>query len=225
MVKYVFIDLDDTILDFKKAENIAIKRTLSKLGIPVSEELCACYSNINMLLWKSLERGEVTRDELRVIRFSRFFEKIGADVSAEVGARTYEGFLSEGHFFIDGAEQLIKELSQIYDLYLASNGITATQRGRIASADIKKYFKNIFISEDIGFSKPDKRYFDACFNMIEGFEPEKAVIIGDSLTSDILGGKNAGIRTIWYAPHGNDDPLPDRTVLSLKDIPGVLKEL
>ena len=225
MIENVFIDLDDTILDFKKAENRAIKLTLNALGRGTNDELCEQYSHINMLMWKSLERGEITRDELRVLRFKQFFSEAGIETAAETGAKIYEGFLSEGHFFIDGAEELLESLYKKYSLYLASNGIASTQRGRIKSSGIAKYFKGMFISELVGFSKPDKRYFDACFSAIGNPDPEKTVIIGDSLTSDILGGKNAGIKTVWYAPHGKDDPLPDKTVRRLEEIPGVLSEM
>ena len=227
MIKHVFLDLDDTILDFHKAEDVAIEKTLSEFSIPVTAENKALYSKINKSCWEALERGEITRRELRLIRFVRFFEAIGAQ-GAERVPDVYENYLSQGHYFVPGAEALLEALYPKYALYLATNGIDAVQAGRVASAGIEKYFAARFVSERIGFNKPSKEYFDACFGAIDGFSLSEAVIVGDSLTSDIKGGKIAGIKSVWFNPRhlpATGDIIPDFEIADLSELPGVLEKM
>lgn len=227
MIKHIFLDLDDTILDFHKAETAAIEKTLAAFSIPVTEENKAQYSRINKECWEALERGEITRDALRLLRFSRFFEKIGA-TGCERAPAVYEGFLAQGHYFIEGAEALLRELYPKYKLYLATNGIAAVQAGRVASAGIGKYFAARFVSEEVGFNKPAREYFDACFKKIEGFSREEAAIVGDSLTSDIKGGAVAGIKTVWFNPKKKPivgDICPDAEISDLGELIGVLEKM
>ena len=227
MIKHVFLDLDDTILDFHKAEDVAIEKTLSEFSIPVTAENKALYSKINKNCWEALERGEITRRELRLLRFVRFFEAIGAE-GAERVPDVYENYLSQGHYFVPGAEALLEALYPKYTLYLATNGIDAVQAGRVASAGIEKYFAARFVSERIGFNKPSKEYFDACFGAIGDFSRDAAVIVGDSLTSDIKGGKIAGIRTVWFNPRRlpvTGDIMPDFEIADLSELPDVLEKM
>lgn len=227
MIKFVFLDLDDTILDFHKAEDVAIEKTLSEFSISVTAENKALYSKINKGCWEALERGEITRSELRLLRFARFFEAIGAQ-GAERAPEVYENYLSQGHYFIPGAEALLDALHKKYSLYLATNGIAAVQAGRVASAGIGRYFAARFVSEEVGYNKPSKEYFDACFKSIEGFSPDEAVIVGDSLTSDIKGGKVAGIKTVWFNPKGHEnksDVCPDFEIGVLSELPSVLEKM
>lgn len=227
MIKYVFLDLDDTILDFHKAEDVAIEKTLKAFSIPATAENKALYSKINKGCWEALERGEITRGALRLLRFERFFEVIGA-TGAERAPDVYENYLSQGHYFIPGAEALLDMLYKKYSLYLATNGIAAVQAGRVASAGIARYFAARFVSEEVGFNKPSKEYFDACFKAIEGFSEENAVIVGDSLTSDIKGGKTAGIKTVWFNPKGLEnkgDIQPDFEIGTLSELPSILEKM
>lgn len=226
MTDTVFLDLDNTIFDFSKAERIALKKTLETLGVDTSEKTLARYSVLNTAQWKLLEKGEITRQEVKVRRYRLLFDELGTDASAEEAAALYENLLGIGHFFMEGAEELLNELQGKYRLYLATNGTASVQKGRIASADLERYFDGIFISEEIGHDKPGKAYFEACFAQIPGFAKEKAVIVGDSLTSDIQGGINAGIRTIWFNPAGepgDEAIVPDAEIRSLSELPGLLE--
>ncbi len=227
MIKYVFLDLDDTILDFHKAEEVAIEKTLSDFSIPVTAENKALYSKINKGCWEALERGEITRARLRSLRFERFFEAIGIRAVKNVH-EVYENYLSQGHYFLPGAEALLEALYPKYALYLATNGIAAVQAGRVASAGIGKYFAARFVSEEVGFNKPSREYFDACFASIEGFSRDAAVIVGDSLTSDIKGGITAGIKTVWFNPRhveNTGDIKPDVEIAALDALPDVLEKM
>lgn len=227
MIKHVFLDLDDTILDFHKAEDVAIEKTLREFSIPVTEENKALYSKINKGCWEALERGEITRTELRALRFSRFFEAIGAK-GAERAPAVYEGHLAEGHYFLPGAEALLEALYPKYTLYLATNGIAAVQAGRVASAGIGKYFKERFVSEEVGHNKPSLAYFEACFARIPDFKREEAVIVGDSLTSDIKGGIVSGIKSVWFNPNGKQataELMPTAEIRDLSELVSVLEKM
>ncbi len=202
----VFLDLDDTLLDFHKAEHIALSKALRDLGIEPNKEILDRYSIINGQQWRRLELGLATRLQVLTDRFTILFEEFGIDCSGEKARDLYEDYLCFGHYFIEGAPELLEALYGKYDLYIVSNGSAKVQASRMASADINRYFQEIFISEEIGSDKPSREFFDKCFSRIEGFDPEKAVIIGDSLSSDIQGGINAGLKTIWFNPRH----LPER---------------
>ena len=228
MIKYVLLDIDDTILDFKKAEAIAVKKTFELMGIAADDGLIARYSEINQRQWERLERSELTREQVLVERFRILFDEIGVSAPAEVAQATYENLLSIGHYFIDGAEELLNELYGKYELYIVSNGTAFVQDRRLKSADIVRFFKEIFISERVGHNKPSKEFFDAALGSIEGFDPECAILLGDSLTSDILGGINAGIKTCWFNPKGKaprPDIVPDYEIKHLSEFPELLKRI
>ena len=201
MIKYLLLDLDDTILDFKMAESVALSATLRQFGLEPTEAVRNRYHHINKAFWEALERKEVTRQQIQTGRFRQLFEEMGIDIDAVAVAERYKENLSIGHYFLPGAEEAVKVLSEKYDLYLISNGTTTIQNSRLDSAGIRPYFKDIFISQQIGVNKPDKEYFARCFAKIDGFDPAKAMIVGDSLTSDILGGINTGITTCWVNPN------------------------
>ena len=207
MIEFLFLDLDDTILDFHKAERIALSKTISQFGLEPNEEVLHRYHLINKAHWEMLERGELTRAEVLTQRFGVLFAEYGLDVDVQVCAKTYERNLSIGHYFLPGAEEAGDRLSKKYRLFLASNGTAVVQKGRMTSANLYRFFEKVFVSQEIGHNKPSKAYFDACFAQIPGFEPAKAMIVGDSLTSDIAGGINAGIRTCWVNPQHL--PCPD----------------
>lgn len=196
----LLLDLDDTILDFHQAEGIALERALRELGIPVTERVRASYSRINRAHWERLERGELTRAQVNVGRFAELFSLLSVQADAAACAARYAQYLAMGHYFLPGAKEALAELARERRLFLVSNGNLSVQRGRLKSADIARYFENIFISEQIGADKPSEVFFARCFAQIPNFSRENAMIVGDSLTSDILGGNRAGICTCWVNP-------------------------
>lgn len=228
MIEFLFLDLDDTILDFKRAEKIAITKTLSDFGLTVDDEILATYSAINKAHWEMLERGELTREEVLTQRFAVTFRHFGMDVDCVACARSYEKNLSIGHYFLPGAEEAVDTLSKQYRLFLASNGTSSVQKGRLTSANLYRFFEKVFVSQEIGYNKPSKAYFDACFAQIPDFDPQKAILVGDSLTSDILGGKNAGVTTVWVNPAhapARPDILPDYEIEALSQLQALLDTL
>ena len=228
MIKFVFFDLDDTLFDFKMAEKIAIKFTLSKFGIEPTDETTKLYSRINLSCWEKLERGEYTREEVLNNRFKFLFEALGVDAPFSEARKTYEERLGIGHYFLPGAEELLENIKGKYEMYITSNGIAKVQAGRIASSGIEKYFKEIFVSEKVGANKPSPLFFDRVFERIDGFDKSQAIIIGDSLSSDILGGINAGIKTCWFNPHHKENKMgftADYEIDSLDMIPKLLENI
>ena len=228
MIEFLFLHLDDTILDFQKAEHLALSKTLRQFGLEPTQEVLDRYTAINHAHWQALERKELTREQVLVGRFRQLFEEKNIHADATAVARQYEDFLSVGHYFLPGAEQALQSLSQKYKLYLASNGTAKVQAGRLKSANISRYFQEIFVSQEIGADKPDKLYFDRCAARIPGYDPRKALIAGDSLTSDIQGGINAGIKTVWvnfrgFTPHA--DIQPDYEIASLTELEALLETL
>ena len=228
MIKTVLLDLDDTLLDFKRAEAEAIRKTLDEIGIAPSDENVALYSRINRACWAKLETGEYTRDEVLHNRFDMLFAELGMTGDSHLTQKAYETRLSYGAYYLDGAKELLEELYGKYRLYLATNGIVNVQARRIKDSGIGKYFDGIFVSEKIGYNKPDKRFFDSAFADIPDFNREEAVIVGDTLTSDIQGGLNAGIKTVYFNPTGkkNDTGIaPHYEISSLGELPKLLKEI
>jgi 2-haloacid dehalogenase len=228
MIRSVLLDLDDTILDFHRAERAALRETLAYLDIDPAEATLARYSELNRLQWEALERGEITREEVKVRRYRLLFAELGVERDPRAAAEYYEKELAVGHYFVEGAESLLQALRGRWRLYLVSNGTVSVQRSRLQSAGIAGYFTKIFLSEAIGCDKPGAAFFQRCFDAIPDFCREETVIVGDSLTSDIRGGHNAGIRTIWFNPSGGDnrtDVRPDYEIRTLAELPPLLERL
>ena len=227
MIEFLFLDLDDTILDFHKAERVAISKTIREFGVEPTEEILDLYHRINKWHWEQLELGNLTRAQVLVNRFGVLFEKLGREVDAPGCAKVYERNLSQGHWFLPGAEEAVDRLSRQYRLFLASNGTAVVQKGRMTSANLYRFFEQVFVSQEIGHNKPSREYFEACFARIPGFDREKAMIIGDSLTSDIRGGINAGIKTVWVNPDHLrcGDIRPDYEIEALHQLEALLQTL
>ena len=228
MIRHLFLDLDDTILDFHAAERAAISATFREMGVEPSAEVLSRYSQINRSCWERLEVGELTREQVLVLRFELLYSELSVNASAERTQELYEYKLSLEHPFMEGGAELLSKLYGGYKLYIASNGTAVVQDRRIADTGIGKYFDGIFISQRVGYNKPAKEFFDACFKSIPDFRREEAMIVGDSLTSDIKGGIIAGIKTCYFNPHGKEnktDIRPNYEIRSLDELPTLLERL
>lgn len=228
MIRNVLFDLDDTLLDFKRAEAEAIRHTLREIGIEPTDEVVSLYSRINRSCWAKLETGEWTREEVLHNRFDILFETLGLKGDAHATQKLYEYRLSLGAYYIEGAEEMLNEIHGKYRLYLATNGIVNVQTRRLRDSGIEKFFDGIFVSERIGYNKPDKRFFDYAFLNIPDFKHEETVMVGDLLTSDIKGGINAGIRTVYFNPKGqkNDTGItPDYEIATYGELIKLLETL
>lgn len=195
------VDADETIFDFYLSEKTALLKTCEAFGITADDSDVAVYSAINDSLWKELEKGLVTRDELRCERFRRWFEHLSVEADAAAFDSLYALNLSACGFLLEGAEEFLSNLSEICDIYIVTNGLTKSQLGRMTISPASKYIRKMYVSEEIGYAKPDKRYFDYIFDDLRIEDKNKVIIFGDSLTSDMQGGKNAGIKTCLYMRH------------------------
>lgn len=228
MIEFLLLDLDDTILDFQKGEEYGLRKTLLDAGITPTEAICARYSQINKTYWKRLELGEVTREQVMLGRFETLFNELGVTADPAVSAAAYMDNMSSVHFFLPGAEDAVKSLAKRYRLFLVSNGTASAQERRLTNAGLYPYFEQVFISQLVGVNKPAKEFFDRCFAQIPDFAPEKAMIVGDSLSSDIQGGINAGIRTCWVNPAHKTAPAerrPDYEIESITALEALLEQL
>lgn len=201
-MKYEFLlfDADHTLFDFNQGEYFALKEALIELGLPHTDGHIERYSEINIKYWKMLEHGEIEKKRLMLARFEEFASEFGFLEYAEELSDLYMKKLSHQAQLFDGALEMIEKLSKKYRLFIVTNGVKSTQDGRFGISPITKYFEKIFISEVIGAEKPSLEFFDAVEKSIEGYKKDKAIVIGDSLSSDIKGAINAQIDCIWYNP-------------------------
>ena len=197
----LFFDLDDTLLDFKKAEAHAIRKVLKNNSMPFDDDAVSTYSKINKGFWESFERGEIEKSDIFVGRFKRLLEVLGCKGDPFALSEEYCRGLSEGYFTVEGAFRILGYLrDKGYKLYATTNGLSLTQYRRINGSGLAPFFDGVFVSEDSGYQKPEREYFDYIIAHIPEKDRGKILIIGDSQSSDILGGKNAGIDTCWYNP-------------------------
>ena len=226
MIEFLFLDMDDTILDFQGGEQVAIRQTLRAFGLEPSEEVLERYRRINRWHWQQLELGKMTRSQVLEGRFRMLFAEMGIPGDSAACAEAYTENLSRCHEFVPGAREALERLKGKYRLFLATNGTASVQRRRMAGAGLEPYFEQVFISQEIGWDKPGIGYFQGCFSRIPGFDPGRAMIVGDSLTSDIQGGINAGIRTCWVNPSHAQAPeglTPDYEIESLSQLEVLLE--
>ena len=230
MKKYttLLFDADETLLDFDRDETDALSKILDECGIAKNKETVATYKEINVGLWKALERGEIDKPRLKQIRFRLFFDKIGYTPTEDpfIINERYLSYLGEGGNLIAGVKELISELhSDGYRLYIVTNGIEKTQKRRLTKAGIYPFFKEIFVSETIGHQKPKKEYFDYVLNHIDETDKGKVLLIGDSLTSDIKGAIGAGITCAWLRHNSNADSgelKPDYIIDNIAQLKNIL---
>lgn len=209
--KTILFDADGTLLDFERAEYEALSDILAEFHIPDTKENHAVYSAANDEQWKLLEKGLVTRSELRVNRFENFLHRIGMSASACAMADSYTLALSKKSHLLDGAFELCEDLSRDCSLYIITNGFRFIQQGRFYPSPIAPFFREVFISEDIGAEKPDRAFFDYVSAAIPSFDKKTTLVVGDSVSSDIAGGIGAGLDVCWYNPKNKPTP-PDMKI-------------
>lgn len=198
--KTILFDADGTLLDFHRGEREAVREALLMSGIDADDEQIRVYSEINDGLWKMLERGEIDRSVLLYRRFELFCERYGYTADARRIATDYMYTLSTKGYLLKGVSDMLERLFGKVRMYIITNGVEVIQRGRYARADIGRYFEDIFISEALGYQKPDVRYFELVAERIEGFNKAETLVVGDSLTADIKGGNAFGVDTCRYDP-------------------------
>jgi len=222
--KLVLFDADGTLFDFDKAEKEAFEKTFKQFGINENLELLHKeYEIINLAIWRDFEQKKITSEKLRVERFQRFFAKENLDLDPSIISPIYLKYLSEGTHLLQGAKEIISFLFGNCELALATNGLADVQNPRFADSDLAKYFQHIFISDEIGHPKPDPEFFEHIFSKLP--HNESAIIIGDNLISDIMGGNDFGIDTCWFNPNKRTNEsgvIPTFEISDLKELRSIL---
>ncbi len=229
MITTILWDIDNTLLDFQAAEKIAIQACFDKYDLGIcTDEMLSRYMKINRSYWEKLERMEIEKSVLLVARFADFFrgeglpEEVAADFNAE-----YQVRLGDTCVFFDNAGELIRQLKDKgIRQYAATNGTEVAQERKLKNSGLDRLLDGAFISDRIGHEKPTKGFYDAVFAALGDTPKEEILAIGDSLTSDIKGGHDAGLKTVWYNPwhHENTtDVIPDIEITDLWDVPALLQ--
>lgn len=204
--KYILWDIDDTLINFKKSEKAALQQCFTPYGITLSDEEIEVYSEINRAYWKKLEQGLIEKHILLVKRFEDFGEYLHKTIDGPAINAAYQLALGDYVIFNDGAMDVCKVLQTRAKQYAVTNGTAVAQDKKLKASGLIHIMEDVFISDKIGYEKPDIRFFDVAFSRIPNFRKEEAIIIGDSLTSDMRGGNNAGIACCWYNPKGLECP-------------------
>ena len=200
--KYILLDIDNTLFDFDACERQAFYRAMTELGVPPTEALHSRYSAINDACWRALERGEMTREALQAARYRRLAEEFSLSFDPDEANDLYLTHLAQTDTLYPGASDFVKALAEMAEIHIITNGLARVQTGRLQRSPLYPFFKKVFISEQVGAAKPDPAFFEAVATEIDGFDKSRAIVIGDSLTSDIKGANNARIDCIWYNPKG-----------------------
>ncbi len=227
MIKVILWDIDGTLLDFKAAERQAMKNCFAAYGLgECSDEMIARYAKINDKYWELLEKGGITRLELFSARFRDFFETERiAFYDYDAFNMEYQSQLGEMVIFRDNGYELIKELKGHVKQYAVTNGSYNVQSRKLAKSGLIDLFEDCFISDQIGVEKPAVEFFNYVKANIEKVSDEEILIVGDSLTSDMKGGNNAGIRCCWYNPQKKENNKGIRIDYEITDLEEVKKIL
>ena len=219
---YLF-DADDTLFDYDKAEESALIETFKQNDLNYSKQVRVQYRCINSGLWALFERQEIDKSELQTQRFLRLFQEIEAECDVKSFSENYLIELGKGSHLINGAYDICKALhEQGKKIYIVTNGMSVSQKMRIENSEINHFISDLFVSEDVGFQKPHKQYFDHVFLHVGKIDKRKVLIVGDSLTSDIQGGLNAGIDTCWFNPAKKENSIGVTPTYEITELSEVL---
>ena len=203
----VLLDIDNTLIDFNECARHSIIKIFNDFNLPYSDNVFRTFIEENIKIWKRLEKGEITKAYLRANRWNIILEKLNIIADGPVIEELFEKGISESAYEVTGAKDLLDYLYKKHDLYVISNGFRAVQENRLTLSNFKNYFKGTFFSEDIGISKPQKEFFDYCFEQLNNPKKDDVILIGDSISADIIGGNNYNIKTIWF--NKNNEKCPD----------------
>lgn len=225
-LELVLFDLDHTLFDTNKSQALAFQQTMKHIGADYSHDSLENFRAVNTSLWKKLELGQASKEYILENRFKLFFENSGTSLASHNYNEMNDIFLehlSKSYHLMDGAHDICKKIKHKYPLGVITNGDAKTQKQRLAGSKLEQYFNFVVISDEVGFTKPDKRIFDAALQKhSHTIKPEQSIIIGDNFTADILGGKNAGFKTCWFNPQNlpspSQDYCPDFMVSNLSEL-------
>ena len=227
MIKTLLWDIDGTLLDFSKAEEYGIRKCFQIFSLgECTDEMLSRYSKINRKYWEMLERNELTTPQVLRGRFEEFFKTEGIEFDKiDEFNLEYQYRLGDKIFFCDNAFETVSMLKGKIKQYAVTNGTYVAQSRKLSQSGLDKIFDGVFISDKIGYEKPSLEFFDAVQKEIGEFKADEVMIIGDSLTSDICGGNNAGILCCWFNPYGAENKNQLKIDYEITDISQVLQIL
>ena len=223
MGKYLLFDADGTLYDFASSAQISLRKVFEKNSIAFTQENYELYEIGNKYCWECYEKGTLSQEDLKTKRFQLLFDRLSLHQSAFVAGEDYVQYLSEEGIMLPGALDFLEDIKDM-DMAIVTNGIAKTQHGRFEKTDTKKYFKHIFISQEMRKQKPDKAFFDEVLNTIDK-KPEECLVIGDSEKSDIKGAINAGIDSVYISFSGSKSDLATYNVSSYKELKDLISRL
>ena len=220
----VLLDIDNTLIDFNECARHSIIEIFNNFNLPYCDKVFETFTNENIKIWKRLENGEITKSYLRANRWNIILEKLNIVADGPEIEELFEKGIANSAYEVQGAKELLGYLYKKHQLCVVSNGFRAVQENRLNISGFTKYFEKMFFSEDIGINKPQKEFFDYCFNSLDNPEKEDVILIGDSISADIIGGINYNIKTIWF--NKKNENCPDnvkptyivRALAEIKDI-------
>lgn len=205
--KILLFDLDDTLLDFQANEMDSLNKLFLQNGLAFSEEIFQVYNSVNKQLWADYENGEIVLDVVLNTRFSETMLKLGEVVDGVEWESQYRELLGNGCQHMEGALEVCQSLSKSHRLFVVTNGVAKTQLKRLKNSGLYEFFEDIFDSQTIGYQKPSEKFFDYVIDHIKDFHKKDALIIGDSLNTDIKGGIQSGIDTCWISRKPRECPV------------------
>jgi 2-haloacid dehalogenase len=226
MTTTVFLDIDNTLLDFRKCADASLQKGFAEFSLPWTEDFIPLFHTLNSALWRQLEEGIFpNRQALLDVRFERIFAAAGITCDGRAFEARFQRLLSESCEPVDGALDILRYLAGKYTICAASNSSLDQQLRRLGDAGMLPYFTHVFVSEEAGLAKPAPAFFRWCFDRLDGVKKEDTIMIGDSLTADVAGAEAFGIRCCWFNPAGDEcspDIRPWKTVRSLAEIRDIL---
>ncbi len=223
----LLLDMDGTLLDFEAAEHKALQETLEHFSLPTDHETEETYIRINKELWAALEKGQVKRDKLGAERFSRLLKTLGQKGDAAKMNAYYLNQLGSHPDLIPGALDAVRELSEVATLAIVSNGVAKVQASRLRDSGLEPYMDEVFVSEQLGVEKPNRRFFEQALKTLGIEHRDRVLVVGDSLSADIKGGQNAGLATCWCNFNGQEEPeenKPTYTIHNWQELYSIVME-
>ena len=223
MIKAVFIDIDGTILDFEACVEESMRLGLIERGIEYKDEMLEVFHRINNVFWRDLEQGKITFEDILEKRWATVFEALGIDLNGPEFETYFRKRLHESAIPMEGSFAMLEYLFAKYRIFAASNGPHDQQVARLEKAGMLRFFEEVFTSGKIGAEKPAKEFFEYCFEKAADIKPEESAMLGDSLTSDMKGGNDFGMKTIWLNLNGKEKPeWLDFEIKSLDEIKNII---
>lgn len=194
--QWILFDADETLFRFDAYAGL--KLMFSHYHVDFTPADFAEYQLVNKPLWLAYQDGEIDAHTLQVTRFQGWAEKLAVTPEA-----LNQGFLTAMADICEKlphVDELLTQLQGRYKLGIITNGFTALQQIRLERTGLADMFDLLVISEEVGVAKPDKAIFDYALTQMDNIEPSQVLMVGDTLSSDVLGGINASIDTCWYNP-------------------------